>query len=245
MDNSIWPAIIGVFGDVLSACITVVGGVLISNRFIAKNVNTYIDDGYDAGHIMNRAKDSIFIVSEIGDELWKKHKNDFIRYLDMGVDIYWLISSEKYFTQINNYIESDVTCNKRNSVIKEMLEVQSLDKNGRFILQTFNGFITSSFIAVDIDMEDIEGLWRKSSVIHYMPYCYKVNASKSPIQNIYANKNKEVFKALALSIKKMWQDGTPVESIKQNHQDYKFSMSCKIRQTRPVRLKGKRSVDEL
>lgn len=240
MDNSICSAVIVFFGDVLSAGITVAGGIFISNRFISNNVKTYIDSGYDASHIMNRAKDSIYIVAEIGDELWEKHKSDFIRYLDSGVDIYWLIASKKYFEQVNNYIESDVTCDKRTSVIKEMLELQSLDKNGRFILQTFNGFITSSYIAVDIDMEDIDGRWGKSSVIHYMPYCYKENSSKSPIQNIYANKNKEVFKSLALSIKKMWQDGTPVRYNKRNNHDYTFSMNCKIRQTKPVCSKGKR-----
>ncbi|MCR5399365.1 MAG: hypothetical protein K6E68_07510 [Lachnospiraceae bacterium] len=214
MDIQIITSVIEAGGVVAAALvassIAVIGGRNISRAFASRKIMTYKEAGYDARHIMNPARDCIYVVAEIGNDLWEKRKRDFVRYLDSGVNIYWLIANQDNFSRINQYIESEVDDEKRKEIIKEMLELQDKDTKGKFILRSFDDFIASSYIAVDIDETDFNGNWKNSSVVHDMPYRYKMKTSEAPIVDIYANKNVEVFEKLAESIKNMWGNGKPI-----------------------------------
>ncbi len=198
-------------GPIIAAIVTVVGGSRISNRFIENEIKTYSSRGYDVSRIMKRAKKSIYIVADIGDKLWDKHKYDFARYMKSGVNIYWLILSEGVFLDLNKYIGCDIK--NRENIIDDMKKFQSEKgkekKKGMFFLKKFDGIITSSYIAVDIDVVGNK-MGSCSSVIHLMPYCYQVGTSKSPIVDIYPDRDKKVYKSLRSSIKKMWDAGTPI-----------------------------------
>ncbi len=94
----------------------------------------------------------------------------------------------------------------------EKLKVLSSDPKKKFLLKEFHQIMTASYIAVDIDGEDVKGKWAPSSAIQIMTYQYNLPTRNSLLYTINPETvGKDKFALTVNSIKDMWDDGYPLQ----------------------------------
>ena len=218
-------ALIGAGGTVLAAIL----GALIAGGYISKMFNrnvlplfrTYSDERHDAHKLMRRAKESIYFVVSIGDELLKKYEKQMKSYLKRGIELKFLIHEEAKYFELESFINGSLEIDKdgpmdaRNETM-EKIRILKKDYPGLIEIVEFPLFFSASYIGVDIDAEKSPATneWPSSSLIQVMLYQYRVPAKDSPITYFTPKANRELFESTAESIIAMWDNAVEREREK-------------------------------
>lgn len=216
-------ALIGAGGTVLAAIL----GALIAGGYISKMFNrnvlplfrTYSDERHDAHKLMRRAKESIYFVVSIGDELLKKYEKEMKSYLRRGVKLKFLIHEEAKYFELEDYINGSLEVDKEESIDSRnaaMEKLRLLKKKDSTLVEIRESslFFSASYIGIDIEKKQTTDEWPSSSIIQVMLYQYEVQANNCPITYFTPETNRNLFESTAESIIAMWDNAVEREKNK-------------------------------
>ena len=217
MDSSIISSLIEAIGTIVAAGVgAFIAGDYISKVFkrdIAPKFQKYADKRHDASSIMNKAEESIYIIVSIGDQLLKKHEDDFKSYLKSGVRLKFIIHKEEKYYELEEFINSDVRTKRgfysqiRRETIDKLRKLKQGHK-GLVEIREFDSILTVSYIGVDIEGDGDK--WRRSAMIQLMPYQYKVQTRNNPIIRVTPKENLVHFETAKKCIIDIWKKGMPL-----------------------------------
>ena len=210
--SSITEAGGGIVGSVASAFIAAgyIGKAFKAN--IAPQFRTYSDEKHDVHKLMRTAKNNIYIVASIGDQLLEKHEKRISGYLKKGVKVRFLIQKKPQYYELEHYINAnqDFTDEHyalvRNSALKKLKRLQ-MEFPTRVEIREFPFFLSASYIGIDIEENIATNSWLSNAIIQVMLYQYAVPAQKCPITYFSFKDNRELFKSTANCILEMWSNG--------------------------------------
>lgn len=214
MDSQIISAIIGCGGALGAAGIAAGAAVRIEKKLIPKKIETFSDKFHNVMKIIDRAKDSIYIVAQIGDNFWDLYKENIEKLMDANKNLRvncLVLDKEKYkelqeFTHENKSEEEyKVKYERTMNKLKKLQENQD-----RFILKQFHQIMTASYIAVDIEIPEVKDKWAPSSAIQIMMYQYDLPACDSLIVTINPAIGTDKYEKTVKSIIEMWNSADPI-----------------------------------
>ena len=204
------PAFIEAVGMIIAAIV----GVVIAEKRFGKRFTNYDDRSYDINKIMRKAQHDIYIVTICGHHLLRNYYSQFIRYMDKGVKIYYLLLDVRRYIEMDRYVDKNTPGNFDS--MRESLEwlIKLKNQYPKMIeIRESKNFLTASYVGIDLEnfMENkINGIFDKNIVIHMMPYQYQTRPRYSPIQHIYYSEDKETFEKSTESIFALWDSGETV-----------------------------------
>lgn len=207
----------GIVGSVAGAFIAAgyIGKAFKAN--IAPQFRTYSDEKHDVHKLMRTAKNSIYIVASIGDQLLEKHEKRIWGYLKKSVRLHFLIQKKPQYYELEHYINAnnDFTDEHydlvRNSALEKLKRLQT-EFPTQVEIREFPFFLSASYIGIDIEEDVATNSWLSHAIIQVMLYQYAVPSKMCPITYFSFKDNRELFKSTANCISEMWSKGEKVEA---------------------------------
>lgn len=211
MENlQVWAALIEATGVFAGSIVIPILLYCLGRRIYPKKIETFSEKRHDVSKIMDCAIKSIYIIVQLGDEFLEKHQLDLEKYLKNNPDlvIRYLIIRKRAFKILQNYTGENTDLSVRKKTIKRLRKL-CRDYRGRFLLSKFDGVITTSYIAVDIDNVGADGKWGYTSRIQCMPYQYHLKNENSFIITLNSKIGTKKYEKLVKSITEMWNAAKP------------------------------------
>ncbi len=210
--SSIIEASGGIVGSAVGAFIAAgyIGKAFKNN--ITPQFRTYSDEKHDVHKIMRRAKNSIYIVAAIGDQLLEKQEKRIPEYLKKGIQLRFLIQEKPQYYELEHYINAsrDFTDEYydlvRESALEKLKKIQAAFPT-QVEIKEFPFFLPASYIGIDIEEDIATNSWLPHAIIQVMLYQYAVAAQMCPITYFSFKDNQELFKSTANCILEMWNKG--------------------------------------
>ncbi len=214
---SLIEAAAGIASSVLGAFIA--AGYL--SRVFEKNISplfyTYSDEKHDVYKLIRKADSSIYVVVGVGDQFLRKYEKRLEKCLKRGVTLHFLMQTESQYCAFERYIHAvDDSDDCQYVEVREsalcILNRLKLSYPNQVQVREFHGYLTASYIGIDIDERNVSPKWSPHAIIQVMIYQYGVAAQDSPISYFSAKHNQKLFESTANSIMEMWGDGKRIDA---------------------------------
>lgn len=220
MENYI-SAIIQAIGAIIASAIGALIATGLIGKLFKKNVipiiQTYSAKEHDVRGKLQKAKENIYVVASVGNNLFTDYNNFLRLKLNKKVKLKVLIQDEKSVHEQKKYlkgIDSDLITyegskDKRDKFLMTLFELQK-DFPDKVEIREFPFIFTASYIGIDIERDIFTGVWKDHSLVQIMIYQYGVKSKDSPLTYITPKTHNEVFKRTVKSILDMWEKGDEI-----------------------------------
>lgn len=180
LSESIIVSIIGALGTIIAA--------YVGAGYVSKTINktaeayffNYSEKGRDLHDVLKKAKNSIVIIANCGDNLLHEYSKKLRTYMKNGVSIKFVLIDYSHFTIMDNYTAQRNDHTPLEASIKELKTLKA-EYPSSLNIRVFDSILTSSYIGVDLEKDPISNSWPKNSILQIMPYHYHVSPKDSPI----------------------------------------------------------------
>ncbi|MBE7063987.1 MAG: hypothetical protein E7390_09425 [Ruminococcaceae bacterium] len=209
--EGIVSAIIQAVATVLAAII----GVSYAGKIVKKTTEAhffnYMDEKHDSHKFMRKAKSSITIIANCGDEFLKKFYSNLMQYVKKGVQINFLL------LDMDNYAYMDKYTTGKNNADYDALETSlhllsklKRENPDKITIKVFHSVLTASYIGIDLEQNLLDNTWPSTALIQVMSYQFNTRPGKSPITYV-SPQAKEQFQTIVDSIFAIWDCGDIVD----------------------------------
>lgn len=222
------PSLIEAFGGIVASVLA----AFIAAGYVSKSFNhniaplffTYSDKKHSAGKILRRAKNNIYIVASIGDQLLESQEQKIRQCLKKTIRVcgkteklklYVLIQGESQYYELENYINANnpLSHNEyaqlRATTLEIFKKIQE-DFPNQVEIREFHSFLSASYIGIDIIDQYPDSKVMPDAIIQVMLYQYGIAADSCPITYFSFKENEALFKSTSDSICDMWEQGKPI-----------------------------------
>lgn len=207
----ILSAFISACGEIIAAII----GVGLLGGIIKKTANTYFfnyaDKKHDLKKVLRRARKSILIIVNCGDNLLKCHEETLSKCMKKGIEVNYLLLNEESYAYMDTYTTEHISADYT-PLVSSLTSLSSLKKAHpeQLTVRVFHSILTASYIGIDLE-EDMMTLSRESTAfVQVMLYQYRLRPKVSPITYL-TTKNGVQFENMVENIYAIWEDGEAVD----------------------------------
>lgn len=211
LSESIIVSIIGALGTIIAA--------YVGAGYVSKTINktaeayffNYSEKGRDLHDVLKKAKNSIVIIANCGDNLLHEYSKKLRTYMKNGVSIKFLLIDYSHFTIMDNYTAQRNDHTPLEASIKELKTLKA-EYPSSLNIRVFDSILTSSYIGVDLEKDPISNSWPKNSILQIMPYHYHVTPKDSPI-TFLTPKDHVHFGCIVNCVEDIWNNSKTVEDL--------------------------------
>lgn len=178
---------------------------------IKSNLQSYSEKDHDAGTIIRNAQNDIFVSTAVGNKFLAKYSDDIEERLKAGVKVQYMMLGLDRFHEMESYLHgSDSKPEQIHYDALEILKRWKAKYPGLLTPKYFHGYMTASYVGVDIgiDLPNLE--IRDFSVLQVMFYQYHTKAKNSPLLYIFPKKDEKFYFSTVESIVAMWRSGDDI-----------------------------------
>lgn len=193
----------------------ILNGKLASTISILENLKPvsqyYSEKNHDVGTIIRNAQNDIFVSTAVGNKFLAKYADDIEEKLKAGVGVQYMLLGLDRFYEMEEYLHGkDVKSEKIHYAVLKILKSWKEKYPDLLIAKYFHGYMTASYVGVDIEVELENRKIHDSSVLQVMHYQFRTKAKNSPIQYIFPEKDDKLFYSTVESVVAMWRSGEKI-----------------------------------
>lgn len=188
----------------------------LAKKYVSNSYRSFSDKEHELKDILRTAKHDVYFVVLVGDNMLSKYQDTIRKLLRRGITVNYLLSDLPHCNQIENYVSAPDWKEEKWRSISELLFQIKKEYPKEFHIRVFDNLITTSYIGIDIESNQISNCWLPSSLIHIMPYQYNIQTKKSPIFHIAPKQGSETskeFNATTDCIFAMWENAKPISDV--------------------------------
>ncbi len=208
-DPQIVSAFIQAGGTIIAAICAALFAKSIVKESIKPLFKSYSDKSHDLSDLTQNAVNDIFIIVAIGNRLLEKYLSEFESKIKDGIHFRYLLLDMERYKELEIYMNDELSnSDEYVQVLQKLLKLQS-DYPNLVEIRTFHGFMSASYIGIDICPETENLHILSSSIIQAMLYQYRVQAKNSPITYISPKSDEKCYRSTVSCMKEMWRDASP------------------------------------
>lgn len=193
----------------------ILNGKLASTISVLENLKSalqyYSEKDHDVGTIIRNAQSDIFVSTAVGNKFLTKYADDIEEKLKAGVKVqYMLLGLNRFHEKEEHLHGSDDKSEKIHYDALKILKSWKKKYPDLLIAQYFHGYMTASYVGVDIGVELEIRKIHDSSVLQVMYYQFRTKAKNSPIQYIFPEKDEKLYDSTVESAVTMWRNGEKI-----------------------------------